>query len=86
MLFFILKVACGAIYVTALAGHAGLLPDAIANPAQILAGSLLVVHALELIFVMKHVRRYPGALAVSVILTLLFGLLHWKPIADQRRA
>ena len=31
----------------------------------------------------KHVRLYRGPLAASVVLTLLFGLLHWKPLADQ---
>ena len=31
----------------------------------------------------KHVRLYRGPLAASVVLTLLFGLLHWKPMADQ---
>jgi hypothetical protein len=29
------------------------------------------------------VRRYPGALAVSVILALLFGILHIVPVARQ---
>ena len=33
----------------------------------------------------RHVRRYRGPLALSVLLTLLFGLLHWKPLADARR-
>ena len=32
----------------------------------------------------KHVRKYRGPLAVSVLLTLLFGLLHWKPLAQRR--
>jgi hypothetical protein len=32
----------------------------------------------------RHVRLYKGSLAVSIILTLLFGLLHWKPLADAR--
>jgi hypothetical protein len=30
------------------------------------------------------VRLYKGPLAVSIILTLLFGFLHWKPLADAR--
>ena len=43
---------------------------------------LLAIHVAELLFVFKHVRLYTGPLAVSVLLTLLFGLLHWKPLAD----
>lgn len=43
---------------------------------------LLAIHMAELLFVFKHVRLYPGPLPVSVLLTLLFGLLHWKPLAD----
>jgi len=29
------------------------------------------------------VARYPGPFAVSAGLTLLFGILHWKPLADR---
>ena len=42
---------------------------------------LLLIHALEVLFAFKHVRLYKGPLAISVVLTLLFGLLHWKPLA-----
>jgi hypothetical protein len=34
----------------------------------------------------KHVRRYAGPLWVSMVLTMLFGLLHWKPLADGARS
>jgi len=47
---------------------------------------LLAIHLAELLWAFKHVRLYKGALAVSVLLTLLFGLLHWKPLADAARA
>jgi hypothetical protein len=39
---------------------------------------------MELLFMFRHVRLYKGPLAVSVVLTLLFGLLHWKPLADAQ--
>ena len=45
---------------------------------------LLAIHLLELAFVFKHVRLYKGPLAMSIVLTLLFGLLHWKPLADAK--
>jgi hypothetical protein len=29
----------------------------------------------------KSVRKYAGSLVVSIALSLLFGLLHWMPLA-----
>jgi uncharacterized protein YhhL (DUF1145 family) len=76
-----LKAACLMAYFLALAGLAGLLPAALAATVQQLALVLLLVHAVELVVMFKHVRLYRGSLAVSVLLTLLFGLLHWRPLA-----
>ena len=45
---------------------------------------LLAVHLVELIVVFKHVRLYQGPIGISILLTLLFGLLHWKPLADAK--
>ncbi len=45
---------------------------------------LLAAHVLELVLMFKHVRLYRGPIAISVMLTLLFGLLHWKPLADAQ--
>ena len=45
---------------------------------------LLGIHLLELLVVFKHVKLYRGALAASVALTMLYGLLHWKPLADAQ--
>jgi len=79
----LLKAACIAAYTLALARLLGLLsPEAMPRVTWI-AGGLLGIHTLELLFVFKHVRLYRGPLAASVVLTLLFGLLHWKPLADQ---
>ena len=72
----LLKAACIAAYALALS------PGAMPRVTWV-AGGLLAIHALELLFVFKHVRLYRGPLAASVVLTLLFGLLHWKPMADQ---
>jgi hypothetical protein len=83
----LLKVACLAAYGLALAGLAGLLPPGLAGTMQNIALALLVIHALEIVVMFKQVRLYHGPLAVSMLLTLLFGLLHWKPLADaQKRA
>ena len=82
MIISLLKIGAILTYLAALAGAVGLLPPGIARVAQVVAVGIVLLHALELLFAFRHVRRYPGPLAVSVLLTLLFGVLHWKPLAD----
>lgn len=84
-MFFILKAVCLAIYALAIAGLAGLLPSKLAGTMQTIALVMLMAHAVELLVMFKHVKRYPGPLAVSVLLAMLFGLLHWKPLADAAK-
>ena len=79
-----LKVMCIVIYAGALAGIAGWLPASAAGRLQTISAVILMVHALELVVMFRHVRLYRGPLSISVLLTLLFGMLHWKPLADQR--
>lgn len=78
------RALCLLAYTMAIAKLAGLLPAGTFDRAPLVAGVLLLLHAVELVVVFKHVRLYRGALAVSVLLTLLFGLLHWKPLADRQ--
>ena len=80
----LLRVLCLFAYVMAAAKLAGLLPEGQFDHAPIVAGLLLGLHLLEAIFMFRHVRLYKGPLVVSILLTLLFGLLHWKPLADAR--
>jgi hypothetical protein len=84
-MFFVLKAACLAVYALALAGLAGLLPSGLAGNMQTIALVMLAAHAVELAMMFKHVKRYPGPLAISMLLTMLFGLLHWKPLADAAK-
>lgn len=84
-MFFVLKAVCLGIYALALAGLAGLLPSGLAGSMQTIALVMLAVHAVELAVMFKHVKRYPGPLAISILLTMLFGLLHWKPLADAAK-
>ena len=81
MILNLLKAACLGAYFLALAGLVGLLPVDMASTAKNLALVLLLVHAVELVVMFKYVRLYRGSLAASVLLTLLFGLLHWRPLA-----
>jgi len=78
-----LKLTCLAIYALALASLAGWLPDALGGALQIVALILLTLHLLELPFVLPYLRLYRGPLAVSVLLTVLFGLLHWAPLTRK---
>lgn len=82
---FWLKTGGVLIYTFGLAGLAGLLqPAGFSKTMQIIAAVVLFLHVLEVIFKFKYVRLYRGPLVVSIILTLLFGAEHWKPLADQQ--
>jgi hypothetical protein len=83
MIFTVLKAACLGAYFMALAGMAGLITGELSNRAQNLALAMLVIHVLELVVMFKHVRLYRGPLPVSIALTLLFGVLHWRPLARE---
>jgi hypothetical protein len=79
-----LRALCLLAYILAATKLAGLLPAGSFDRAPWVAGVLLALHVGELLFLFRHVRLYRGPLAVSVLLTLLFGLLHWKPLADRQ--
>ena len=83
MIFNVLKAACLGAYFMALAGMAGLITGELSIRAQNLALAMLLIHLLELVFMFKHVRLYRGPLQVSIALTLLFGVLHWRPLARE---
>jgi hypothetical protein len=81
----VIKVLLLATYVLAGASLAGLMPSDLGHLLQRIAAIVLVVHMVELALMFKTVRLYRGPLAASVALTLLFGALHWKPLANATR-
>ena len=81
----LLKAGCLLIYGLALAAFFGHLPGAVGHALQTLALVFGVVHVLEVVVMYPKVRLYPGPLAMSIVLTLLFGLLHWMPLAQQNK-
>jgi hypothetical protein len=83
---YILRALCVLVFVAAAARLAGLLPAAYFSRAPWVAMALLAIHTIEVFVVFKLLRLYRGPLGVSVLLTLLFGVLHWKPLADARAA
>ncbi|MDZ4730609.1 MAG: hypothetical protein SH820_11775 [Xanthomonadales bacterium] len=44
---------------------------------------LLFVHVIEVFFFWRYVKMWQGPLIGSIVLTLLFGILHWKPMLDD---
>ena len=82
---FAMKAFCLALYLAAAASYAVDFPTAIVMPLRILAVGFLVTHLLEAVVFIRHVRLYQGPLAISLLLTLLFGLLHWKPLVAENR-
>jgi len=81
--YIILKIACLAIYAVAAASIAVELPYPLAIAFRSITGIFLVVHVAEVFFCQRQWRLYQGASACSIALTLLFGFLHWKPLADS---
>ena len=72
-------------YFVALASLFVVLPMGAAPVVQKLALALLAVHLLECLLAFKHIKTYAGPLWVSLLLALLFGLLHWMPLAKAAR-
>ncbi|MBS0340980.1 MAG: hypothetical protein JSS56_10660 [Proteobacteria bacterium] len=85
MMMRLMKLACLLVYVSALAAAAGLVGGALAALSQTVAAVLVVAHALEAAIAFKYVKLYEGSLFVSIVLTLLFGFLHWLPLARKAR-
>jgi hypothetical protein len=81
-----LKVTLLALYALAILSCFIAPPFAMAREVRILAVVILLAHTFEAILFMKHVRLYPGSLPVSILLTILFGFLHWKPLADAHKS
>jgi hypothetical protein len=82
----LLKAGCLAIYLLAVIGAFIALPFGATSALQTVAAILLGLHVLELLVAFKSIRRYPGPLIDSIGLTLLFGLLHWLPLAKDPKA
>ena len=82
----LLKLACIVAYAAALATTLGWMSSAFGSRMQFVALVLLGLHVLELGLAWKHLGRYAGPFGMSVLLTLLFGVLHWKPLADAAKA
>jgi uncharacterized protein YhhL (DUF1145 family) len=45
--------------------------------------ALLAIHAVELVFVFKGLKRIERAAPVDMVWVLLIGLFHWKPLLSK---
>jgi hypothetical protein len=50
---------------------------------QTLVAIILIAHVVEVLAFQKQIRLHQGPLIDSIGLTLLFGFIHWKPLADK---
>ena len=82
----VMKIACLAAYALGIAALAGLIHGPLASVAAMVTIALLGVHALELLYAFKFLHRYRGSMGMSVLLAMLFGVLHWAPLARQPKA
>lgn len=73
-----LKLNCLGIYAIALISLFFPLPGEIHSTVQNGALLLLVFNAIEGFFGFSQIKNYQGPLVISLLLTLLFGRLHWK--------
>lgn len=80
---YLFRALCLLAYAMAAAKLAGGLPAGSFEHVPMVAAVLIGLHAAECLLAFKHVRRYRGPLGVSLLLPLLFGLLHWMPLAKQ---
>ena len=72
-------------YALALASFFVVLPMEAGPVVQRLALAILAVHALECLVAFKYIKSYAGSVYLSFVLAMLYGLLHWMPLAKAYR-
>ncbi len=84
-MFAVAKAGCLALYLAALAGLFVELPFGATRIVQYAALFVLVAHVGEIVLFFGKVKLYRGPLVVSMLLTVLFGFLHWMPLAKAQQ-
>jgi hypothetical protein len=82
----VMRIACLVAYALGIAAFTGLIHGPLAAAAAIVTIALVGLHALELLYAFRFLHRYRGSMGMSVLLALLFGVLHWAPLARQPKA
>jgi len=81
----VMRIACLVAYALGIAAFTGLVHGPLAAAAAIVTIALVGLHALELLYAYRFLDRHPGSLGMSVVLALLFGVLHWAPLARRTK-
>ncbi len=85
MIYTLSKLGCLAIYALALGSLLmGWPTGSLATVMQGVALLMLVLHLLEMLLMRKQLAQLPGSPANTLVQTLLFGLLHWKPLLEAQ--
>jgi len=85
MLITFFKASLLGAYALALVSLFLVLPMEAGPVVQRLALALLAVHALECLVAFKYIKSYAGSVYLSFVLAMLYGLLHWMPLAKAYR-
>ena len=85
MLNLFFKATLIGVYLLAMASHLVAFPGDSGPMVQTTALALLLIHALECLAAYRYIKLYSGSLLHSLVLSLLFGLLHWMPLARKAR-
>jgi len=85
MLNLLFKATILLVYLLGIASHIVALPGQAGPIVQTMSLALLLIHALECLLAYRYIKLYSGPLLVSLLLSLLFGLLHWMPLARKAR-
>ena len=85
MLNSIFKATILVVYLLGIASHLVAFPGQAGPIVQTVSLALLLIHALECLVAYRYIKLYPGSLLVSLLLSRLFGLLHWMPLARKAR-
>ena len=80
----VMRIACLVAYALGIAAFTGLIHGPFAAAAAIATIALVGLHALELLYAYRFLHRYKGSMGTSVALALLFGVLHWAPLARAK--
>jgi uncharacterized protein YhhL (DUF1145 family) len=80
-----LKLNVLALYALAIADLVTDLPFGLSTNLRNIAGVMLLIHVVEIIAARKYLALYRGSRFDSIVLGLLFGLLHFKPLKDRQQ-
>lgn len=80
-----LKLNILVLYALAIAGLVTELPFGLSTNLRNITGVMLLIHVVEIIAARKYLTLYRGSRFDSIVLGLLFGLLHFKPLKDRQQ-